>query len=81
MATRKRLGAVLHISNSSGNLILDADAEVTIGEVVVDAGGKKVGTVFDLFGPVSDPFVAVKPRIDDPERLLGNDLFLRKRRQ
>ncbi|NIS10993.1 MAG: H/ACA RNA-protein complex protein Gar1, partial [Thermoplasmata archaeon] len=49
-------------------------------EDVLDSAGKKVGTIFDLFGPLSNPFVAVKPRIDNPERLLGEDLFLRKRK-
>ncbi len=81
MKSRIRLGTVLHLSNSSGNLILEVNNEAKIGEDVLDSGGKKVGTIFDLFGPISNPFVAVKPRIDTPERLLGEDLFLRKRKR
>lgn len=80
MKSRIRLGTVLHLSSSSGNLILETAEEAKIGEDVLDSGGKKVGTIFDLFGPLSNPFVAVKPRIDNPERLLGEDLFLRKRK-
>ncbi|MCW4036129.1 MAG: Gar1/Naf1 family protein [Candidatus Bathyarchaeota archaeon] len=80
MKSRIRLGTALHLSSSSGNLILETDEEAKIGEDVLDNAGKKVGTIFDLFGPLSNPFVAVKPRIDNPERLLGEDLFLRKRK-
>lgn len=76
MKSRKRLGAALHISSSSGNLILEAENEVRIGESVFDESGRRVGTVFDLFGPVSRSFVAVKPRIMDPESLLDEALFL-----
>lgn len=49
-----------------------------IGETILDSTGKKVGTAFDLFGPVSGPYVAVKPSIERPERLLGKALFLGK---
>ena len=81
MKSRKRLGAALHISSSSGNLILEAETEVRIGESVFDERGKRVGTVFDLFGPVSSPFVAMKPRITDLESLLGEALFLGGRKR
>ena len=76
MKSRKRVGTALHLSSSSGNLILEAETEVRIGEAILDESGRRVGTVFDLFGPVSGPFVAVKPRTKDPESLLGEALFL-----
>lgn len=78
MSPRIRLGTVLHRSGSSGNLILGAEDSVKIGETILDSSGRKVGTVFDLFGPVSGPYVAVKPSIERPERLLGEALFLGK---
>lgn len=81
MKSRQRVGTALHLSRSSGNLILEAESEVRIGDAVLDGRGKRVGTVFDLFGPVSGPFVAVKPRIEKPERLLGEALFLGGRRR
>lgn len=81
MSPRIRLGTVLHRSGSSGNLILEAEDSVKIGETILDSSGRKVGTVFDLFGPVSGPYVAVKPSIKRPERLLGEALFLGKGRR
>lgn len=81
MRSKLRLGTALHLSSSSGNLILKAESNVRIGDIVLDGDGKKVGSVFDLFGPVSSPFVAVKPRADTPERYVGEHLFFERRRR
>jgi RNA-binding protein len=70
-----------HVSSSSGNLILRAERQVKIGETIADSRGKHVGQVFDVFGPVDAPFIAVKTRIKDPEKLLGEGLFLGKRKR
>jgi rRNA processing protein Gar1 len=74
-----RVGTVLHLSSSSGNLILKAEGDVKIGETILDSTGSMIGTVFDLFGPVSGPFVAVKPRIQYPEKLQGETLFHKRK--
>ncbi len=81
MESRIRLGAALHISRSSGNLILDSSGVARIGETVQDAKGKKIGIVFDVFGPTTNPFIAIKPSIETPERLLGKALYVRNRRR
>ena len=81
MESRKRLGVALHISRSSSNLILDSGGEARIGAPVHDAKGKKIGIVFDVFGPTANPFIAVKPSIEAPERLLGKTLYVRDRRR
>jgi RNA-binding protein len=79
MKPSRRLGKVLHISSNSGNLILKAEAIASIGEPVTDGGERPVGRVFDVFGPVSNPFIAVKPESDRPEKLVGRYLYLRRR--
>jgi RNA-binding protein len=76
-----QVGTVLHLSQSSGNLILKAKKKAKIGEVVTDSKGERIGVVFDLFGPVGDPFISVKPSIKDPNRLIGEELFLRSKRK
>lgn len=81
MKRGRRLGTTLHTSRSSGNLILKAEGDIKIGDTVLDGKGKKVGTVFDLFGPVSSPFAAVRPTIDDPDRYAGRPLFLKRSRR
>ena len=65
-----------HVSSSSGNLILRAERHVMIGETISDSRGRLIGQVFDIFGPVESPFIAVKTKLKDPEELLGEDLFL-----
>lgn len=75
MRSNPRLGTAFHISISSGNLILRAESDVRIGDDVFDGNGRRVGTVFDILGPVSSPYVAVKPRIEAAERYVGEPLF------
>jgi len=81
MKSKNRVGTSSHISSSSGNLILRAERQVKIGEAIADSRGKQIGHVFDIFGPVEAPFIAVKTRMKDPEKLLGEDLFLGKKKR
>ncbi len=76
---RKKLGTVIHVSLSTGNLIMRANEDVSIGEPVYDSNGKRVGNVFDFFGPMLAPFIAVKPSVEDPSKVVGSDLWLIER--
>ena len=80
MGSKRRLGAVLHFSKSSGNLILKMNQKGKIGDSITDSNGKKIGVIFDIFGPVKTPYVAVKTGMKDPEPLVGKDLFLQRGR-
>lgn len=70
----KRLGSVLHVS-SSRNLVLKAETLPKIGETVVDENLKAVGSVFDIIGPVSSPYITVKPRTPEPQLLIKKTLY------
>jgi len=83
----QRIGCVVHIS-SNGNIILKADNVPRIGDQATDENLKAVGTVFDVFGPVSNPYVAVRPSVDDSTRFVQRVLYaspskhgIRKRRR
>jgi len=65
MKIKAKLGDVLHRSGSSGHLIVRLEAETHIGEPVCDSKGNRVGTVFDIFGPVETPFASVRTREDE----------------
>ena len=69
-----RIGKVLHVSNTK-NAILKAKNIPRIGDKVVNEKIKAVGTVFDVFGPTSSPYVAVKPYIQNPEQLVNQVLY------
>jgi len=70
----QRIGCVLHIS-SAGNLILKADNVPRIGDQAMDESLKPVGMVFDVFGSVSKPYVAVRPSVDEPTRFVQRVLY------
>jgi len=70
----ERIGSVLHVS-STKNMILKAENIPHIGDRVVDENLKQVGVVFDVFGPVSSPYVAVRPNVEEPSLLVNHVLY------
>lgn len=69
-----RIGYVLHVS-SSRNLIIRAESLPRIGDKVMDKHLKLVGTVFDVFGPTSSPYISVKPKTGQPHHLVNHVLY------
>jgi RNA-binding protein len=74
----KRIGYVQHIS-SNKNLILKTDKPLRIGDNVVDKSLKPIGKVFDVFGPVSSPYLAIKTHFKDPNYLKNKELYIIQR--
>jgi len=70
-----RLGRVLHVSPSR-NIIVKVENLPKLGETVVDENLKPIGEVFDIFGPVSSPYVAVKPGTSKLDFLAGKILYV-----
>jgi RNA-binding protein len=60
----------------SRNVVLRIERVPRIGETVVDENLRPVGKVFDIMGPVSSPYVAVKPTIREPEKLVNKALYV-----
>jgi len=74
----KRLDRVLHLSKS-GRLILRTHSKVKLGAVALNQDLKNVGTVFDVFGPVENPYVSVKPSVRDPGQYVGQLLYVEEK--
>jgi len=70
----QRIGRVLHVS-SDKNLIIRVENLPRIGDRVVDEHLKPVGRVFDIFGPVAAPYVAVKPQGKEPGYWINRILY------
>ncbi len=70
----QRIGRVLHIS-SSKKAVLKAEKLPRIDDKIVDERMEPVGRVFDIFGPVSSPYVSVKTTVKDPDRLVNCVLY------
>ncbi|WP_297550685.1 Gar1/Naf1 family protein [Thermococcus sp.] len=76
----KRLGKVSHYAKQ-GFLIVRTNWVPSLNEPVVDKDLKPVGIVKDVFGPVDYPYVAVKPRVKNPEKYVGALLYVDKRKR
>ena len=71
----QRLGLILHISPSH-NIIVKVENTPRIGETVVDDNLKPIGKIFDILGPVSSPYAAVRPSVRDPEKLVNRTVYI-----
>ncbi|MFW9835530.1 MAG: H/ACA ribonucleoprotein complex subunit GAR1 [Candidatus Thorarchaeota archaeon] len=77
----RRLGKVLHISKR-GSIILRTDKTPPVGSrsIVLNKKAQEVGTIIDVFGPVKEPYVAIRPKRDlDTSKLVGQMLYLKKK--
>jgi RNA-binding protein len=77
----KRLGKVLHISPSTRNIIVKSFGPAQVGSKVFDGEMGKVGVVFDILGPLSAPYISVKPNLQNPEKLIKRTLFQLEKRE
>jgi RNA-binding protein len=56
--------------------VVKTDNTPKIGSAVVDESLKVVGKIFDVIGPVSSPYVVVKPAIKEFEKLTSKQLYV-----
>ncbi len=70
----QRLGLILHMSPTR-NIIVKLENMPRIGETVVDENLKSIGRVFDILGPVSSPYAAVRPIIQNAEKYINRMLY------
>jgi len=66
---------MIHVTPSR-SIIVKAERLPRIGEKVVNEKLEEVGTVSDVFGPVSSPYVAVKTEKDDLKSLENQLLYV-----
>lgn len=66
---------MLHLSGSR-KLVLRTNIRVKAGTQVFDEELRSIGKIFDVFGPVSNPYVSIEPAIGDVERCVGRSLYV-----
>jgi len=72
----RRLGKVLHLSKSRVLVVkLDPPRFVKSGTKACDSKLRNVGVVADIIGPVSAPYVSVKPTIAKAEAVVGRTVY------
>ncbi len=60
----------------SRNVVVKAERLPRMGEKVVDEKLKQVGMIFDVFGPVSRPYVSIKSSTEDTKVLVNRSLYV-----
>lgn len=72
----RKLGKVLHVSKSHALIVkLDAPKFVRAGTKACDSKLKSIGVVMDILGPVTGPYVSVRPTITKPESVVGRTVY------
>ena len=74
-----QLGSVLHISKNH-SLVLQCGSGKPAKEkaVVFNKENKKIGVISEIFGPVQNPYVTVKPvKGIDAVKIVGEELYIK----
>ncbi len=71
----RRLGVVENIAHD-GTLLVRSDFAPSRGADVLDKRNRAVGRVVKVFGPVREPFTAVRPAAAVSLSLIGADVFV-----
>jgi len=69
-----RLGEVLHFSTSK-HLVIRAKSLPRLGTIAYDENLQKIGIVVEIFGPVKQPYISVKPSVSKPNSYVGKILY------
>lgn len=73
----KRLGKISHLSKSRSLVVkLASEPSIGVGSKVLDSKLREVGIVQDVFGPVTSPYVTIRPVIPDPDHLVGKVVYV-----
>jgi RNA-binding protein len=68
----QRLGKILHLSSSRSLIVkIDEARFVKMGTRTCDSKLKEIGKVHDIFGPVSSPYVSIRPAGPSPAKYVG----------
>lgn len=72
----KRIGTALHFTKL-GNLVVKLDTVPPLYIPVYTYSMRRVGTLYDVIGPVKSPYGLVKP-VERSDEVLGAQLYARE---
>jgi RNA-binding protein len=68
----RRLGKILHISSSQSLIVkCDQTCFVRMGTKACDSKLREIGKIQDLFGPISAPYLSIRPSTPSPTKYVG----------
>ncbi|HXY82737.1 MAG TPA: Gar1/Naf1 family protein [Candidatus Saccharimonadales bacterium] len=72
----QRLGKILQFSKSRSLIVKCEQAHfVKIGTKTCDSKLKEIGRVQEIFGPVSSPYLALRPTVSSPAKFVGRIVY------
>ncbi|MGD0424270.1 MAG: Gar1/Naf1 family protein [Candidatus Bathyarchaeia archaeon] len=72
----QRLGKILHLSKSRSLIVkCGTPCFVRMGSKACDSKLKEIGKVHDIFGPVSSPYLSVRPIVSSPAKYVGRIVY------
>lgn len=77
----RRLGTAIHVSHR-GSIILRTEKVPPVGHksIVFDKKAQEIGIIVDVFGPVKNPYVAIRPNKGfDAKKIVGQVLYMHKK--
>jgi len=74
----KRLGIVENLSYD-GTVLVRSEFAPPLGAPVMDKREKHLGSVVKVFGPVQQPFTAIRPAQAPALGLVGTDVYMQER--
>ena len=72
----RRLGKILHLS-SSRSLIVKCEEPrfVKLGTKVCDSKIREIGKTQDLFGPITAPYISIRPAVSSPAKFVHRIVY------
>ncbi|MHC1601238.1 MAG: H/ACA ribonucleoprotein complex subunit GAR1 [Candidatus Nezhaarchaeales archaeon] len=58
------LGSMLHLSKSNMLIVKGTKRVPKIGDPVYDNKSRTIGLVYDIIGPISSPYIVIRPSSD-----------------
>jgi RNA-binding protein len=72
----QRLGKILHLSKSRSLIVkCDEPRFVKLGTRTCDSKLKEIGKVQDLFGPISAPYLSIRPTSSSPAKFVHRIVY------
>lgn len=77
----KKAGKIIHYTKYRV-FVIEALGKVIPNTYIVDNTGRKIGVVIDVIGPITKPYLVVKPLVDNPHKFVGREVYyMRERRK
>ncbi|WP_455364107.1 H/ACA ribonucleoprotein complex subunit GAR1 [[Eubacterium] cellulosolvens] len=71
-----RIGKVMHLSNSQHLIAkMDGANPPALGSRTFSDRLKFIGSINDIFGPTSSPYISIRPFIESPLNMVGTTVY------